>query len=67
MKYFLMMKDGSEVVDMYFQLGIVNMESGLSGMRMVRRKENKIMNAEESLGNGLLGMRMDKRKKRVNT
>ena len=52
------MKDGSEAVDMYFQLGIVSMESGLSGMRMVRRKENKIMNAEESLGNGLLGMRM---------
>ena len=53
-----MMKDGSEVVDIYFQLGIVNIESGLSGMRMVRKKENKIMNAEESLGNGLLGMRM---------
>ena len=58
MKFFLKMKDGSVAVDMYFQLGIVNMESGLSGMRMVRRKENKIMNAEESLGNGLLGMRM---------
>ena len=58
MKFFLKMKDGSVAVHIDFQLGIVNMESGLSGMRMVIRKENKIMNAEESLGNGLLGMRM---------
>ena len=58
MKFFLKMKDGSVAVAMYFQLGIVNMENGLNGMRMVRRKENKIMNVEESLGSGLLGMRM---------